>query len=127
MFVALKRPFIDWNKLLVLGFTVSAVSYCLMVSPIAWLTLPCLFVYRSGSHTLILLLCVDDIILTRSSISLLHCFIDILSRQLAMKDLGDLHYFLDLRVVCSSFGNFQMQQKYVHDLLHNFNFKLLNL
>jgi len=42
---------------------------------------------------MILLLYVDDIILTKSPTSLLHSFIDILSRQFAMKDLGDLHYF----------------------------------
>ena len=79
-----------------------------------------MFVYRSGSRSLILLLYVDDIILTESTPSMLHSFIDILSRHFAMKDLGDLHYFLGLRVVRSFFGIFLVQQKYVHNLLHKF-------
>ena len=62
---------------------------------------PSMFVYSTGSHTLILLLYVDDIVLTGSTASLLHSFITILSQQFAMKDLGDLYYFLGLQVVRS--------------------------
>jgi len=49
---------------------------------------PSMFILRTGSHILVLLLCVDDIILTYSSSSLLHSFMSTLSNQFAMKDLG---------------------------------------
>lgn len=53
-----------------------------------------MFVYKSETNFVILLLYVDDIILIGNKPQLLHLFIDILSYQFAMKDLGGLHYFL---------------------------------
>lgn len=61
-------------------------------------------IYCSSSHVLILLLYVDDIILTCSYNSLLDQFISSLSHQFAMKDLGNLHYFLGIQAVRSSNG-----------------------
>jgi len=77
-----------------------------------------MFVYRTGSDTLILLLYVNDIILTRSSNSGLYSFIAIIYKQFAMKDIHDLHYRLGLCVVCSPFSLILMHQKYILDLLH---------
>jgi len=71
-----------------------------------------MFVFHHGTTTLILLLYINDIILTGSSIFVLHWFIFILSHQFAMKDLGDLHYFLGVQVVWNSKGIFLTQQKY---------------
>jgi len=82
---------------------------------------PSMFSYHNDSHTLILLLFVDDIILTGSFSSLITSFIDILGRQFAMKDLVDLHYFLEVHVSRSSAGLFLSQQKYTSDLLHKFH------
>lgn len=53
-----------------------------------------MFVYKSGGNIIILLLYIDDIILTSNFVSLFTTFIDLLSRKFPMKDLGDLHYFL---------------------------------
>jgi len=64
------------------------------------------FVYHHGSTTVILLLYVDDIILTGSSSTILHNFISVLSRQFAMKDLGDLHNFMGVQVTRTSTGIF---------------------
>jgi hypothetical protein len=58
-----------------------------------------LFVYRQGSDAAYLLLYVDDIILTASSSALLPQLIDRLHAEFALKDLGQLHYFLGLEVV----------------------------
>ena len=55
---------------------------------------PSMFVYGNSSLTSILLLCVNDIILTGSTASALQSFIVILSQQFVMKDLRDLYYFL---------------------------------
>lgn len=52
-----------------------------------------MFIYRSGPYILILLLYVDDIIVTGSASSLIYSFINRLSHEFAMKDLGDLHFF----------------------------------
>ncbi|CAH9093188.1 unnamed protein product [Cuscuta epithymum] len=43
----------------------------------------------------------------------------------AMKDLGDLHFFLGLRASRTSTGLFLSQHKYVSDLLHRFHLHTL--
>jgi len=58
-----------------------------------WACNTSVFVYHHCSTTLILLLYVDDIIVTGSSLSVLQRSIGVLSHQFAMKDLGDLYYF----------------------------------
>jgi len=54
---------------------------------------PFMFVLCTGSHILVLLLYVDDIILTGSSTTLLHFFISTLPNQFAMNDLGGSSLF----------------------------------
>ena len=53
-----------------------------------------IFVYCHQSTVLVLLLYVDDMLLTGSNPALIHKFISHLSHHFAMKDLGDLHYLL---------------------------------
>jgi hypothetical protein len=55
-----------------------------------------LFIYRHGDDTVFLLLYVDDIVLTASTVDLLQRTIVALQREFAMKDLGPLHHFLDI-------------------------------
>jgi hypothetical protein len=57
---------------------------------------PSLFVQHSSHGTVILLLYVDDILLTDSHSSLLTSVIDALTQEFDMKDLGPLTYFLGL-------------------------------
>ena len=57
-----------------------------------------LFIYRRGDATAYLLLYVDDIVLTASSPQLLQRIISSLQQEFAMKDLGQLHYFLGATV-----------------------------
>ena len=52
-----------------------------------------MFVYRRGKDMVILLLYVDDIILTASSTSLLSSIITYIQQEFAISNLGDLHYF----------------------------------
>ena len=63
-----------------------------------------LFVYQRGSDATYLLLYVDDIVLTASSTGLLRRIISALQREFAMKDLGELHYFLGMHVQRSGDG-----------------------
>ncbi|XP_015165149.1 uncharacterized mitochondrial protein AtMg00810-like [Solanum tuberosum] len=80
-----------------------------------------MFVRHSASGILVLLLYVDDIILTGSHSPLLDQFISLLSSQFSMKDLGELHYFLGVQVVCSSDSLHLSQQKYISDFLLKFH------
>ncbi|WVZ88497.1 LOW QUALITY PROTEIN: hypothetical protein U9M48_035014 [Paspalum notatum var. saurae] len=76
-----------------------------------------LFVYNEGDGLAYLLLYVDDIILTASSPALLQRLIDRLHSEFAMKDLGDLHHFLNISVTRSSDGFFLSQRQYAAELL----------
>ncbi|CAL9028009.1 unnamed protein product, partial [Prunus brigantina] len=79
---------------------------------------PSLFVKKEGSEIVILLLYVDDIILTGSSTSLVQTTIEELSSVFEMKDMGQLTYFLGLQISYLSTGSiFVSQQKYAKELL----------
>nr|GEY28744.1 ribonuclease H-like domain-containing protein [Tanacetum cinerariifolium] len=67
---------------------------------------------RQGSQIAYLLLYVDDIIITTSSIALLQQNIDSLHKEFDMTDLGALNYFLKNSVVRHSTGLFLSQKKY---------------
>lgn len=56
-----------------------------------------------------------------SSSAGLHNFISLLSHQFVITDLGDLHCFLGVQMVCTSKGIFVTQQNYVQDLISNFH------
>ncbi|CAN6563652.1 unnamed protein product [Malus baccata var. baccata] len=77
-----------------------------------------LFVKHNGAGTVVLLLYVDDIILTCSSSTLIDDVIVELTKEFDMKDLGQLSYFLGLQVSYQSGGLFVSQSKYIKDLLN---------
>ena len=64
-----------------------------------------------------MLLYVDDIILTACTAGLLSQLTARLRAEFAIKDLGPLHYFLSVEVVCRPDGFFLHQRKYAHELL----------
>ena len=65
----------------------------------------------------IVLVYVDDILVTGSNTQVCTAFITRLSHLFPVKDLGPLHYFLGLEVHRSSAGIFMSQHKYALDLL----------
>ena len=69
-----------------------------------------LFIYRRGTDTAYLLLCVDDIVLTASSAGFLKHIIEALQREFAMADMGQLHHFLGISVTRSANGMFLSQR-----------------
>ncbi|XP_062102940.1 uncharacterized mitochondrial protein AtMg00810-like [Humulus lupulus] len=97
-FLKLSTALIDW------GFTASQAD-CSM------------FVYRSATTMLILLVSVDDIIVTGSCSSTIATLLRYLNTKFAVKDLGPLHSFLGLQVTRSSASLHLSQTKYVRDLL----------
>ncbi|KAM2656151.1 hypothetical protein EV1_011694 [Malus domestica] len=77
-----------------------------------------LFVKHNAAGTVVLLLYVDDIILTGSSSLLIDDVIVELTKEFEMNDLGQLNYFLGLQVTYHSGGLFVSQSKYIKDLLN---------
>jgi hypothetical protein len=79
-----------------------------------------LYVLHDNGDTLIVVVYVDDLVITGNNLDLLLR----LKRQLVdtfdMTDLGLLHYFLGLQVLPLSDGLFLSQSKYVLDLLNHF-------
>ncbi|XP_050121443.1 uncharacterized mitochondrial protein AtMg00810-like [Malus sylvestris] len=78
-----------------------------------------LFVKQDGADVIILLLYVDDIILTGSSSQKVQEVITELAAVFELKDIGRLTYFLGLQVQYKVNGDiFVRQSKYIKDLLH---------
>ncbi|CAL9029727.1 unnamed protein product [Prunus brigantina] len=69
------------------------------------------------SQIMVLLLYVDDIVLTGNTQSMLSSFISTLGTEFEIKDLGPLHYFLGLEVNSIQSGIHLSQTKYSLDLL----------
>ena len=64
-----------------------------------------------------MLIYVDDIIVASSSQDATLALLRNLRREFALKDLGELHYFLGIEVIRNSGGINLVQQKYALDLL----------
>lgn len=98
------------NFLLKIGFTRSENDYCLY-------TLNC----KSGK--IVLLIYVDDIILTGPELAQIIKIKNVLMKNFKMRDKGDLKYFLGLEICYDrDKGIFQLNQsKYTQSLLKKFN------
>ena len=69
---------------------------------------------------LIIVLNVDDLILTGDELLIHSCKAD-LAKEFEMKDLGLLHYFLRLEIWQRKGGMFVSQGKYAQEILEKFN------
>jgi histone deacetylase 1/2 len=76
-----------------------------------------LFYFRNGGVTMFLLIYVDDIIVASSSQEATAALLRKLQSEFALKDLGDLHYFLGIEVKRIQQGIVLSQGKYTSDLL----------
>ncbi|KAM1010062.1 hypothetical protein TB1_044704 [Malus domestica] len=72
---------------------------------------------HDGHSVVILLLYVDDIIITGSGFVPIDAVIKALTEEFDIKDLGNLHYFLGIQITQNASGMFLSQSKYVSDLL----------
>ncbi|KAM1159487.1 hypothetical protein ACFX19_033223 [Malus domestica] len=70
-----------------------------------------------GANIVILLLYVNDIIITGSATTEIQQVISDLTSEFDIKDLGPFHYFLRIQISKTANGLFLSQQKYVQDLL----------
>ncbi|KAE9588657.1 putative RNA-directed DNA polymerase [Lupinus albus] len=78
---------------------------------------PSLFILHSDVGSLILLLYVDDILLTGSTASLVTAFIQLLQSKFSMKDLGTLHHFLGIEILPTIDGLHLSQTHYAATIL----------
>jgi len=76
-----------------------------------------LFYYNRGKYCIFVLVYVDDIIVASSSQDATEALLKDLQREFALKDLGDLHYFLGIEVKKLSDGLLLSQGRYAADLL----------
>ncbi|XP_068329644.1 uncharacterized mitochondrial protein AtMg00810-like [Pyrus communis] len=76
-----------------------------------------LFIKRMGGKVTLLIIYVDDMVVTGDDTEEIKRLQRYLSSEFEMKDLGGLKYFLGIEVACSRDGIYLSQQKYVLDLL----------
>lgn len=76
-----------------------------------------LFIRRTSKGYVILLLYVDDMIITGDDLQEIQDLKRRLNKEFEMKDLGLLNYFLGLEVTSNSKGYFLSQAKYASDLV----------
>ncbi|KAM1278709.1 hypothetical protein ACFX2J_030693 [Malus domestica] len=77
-----------------------------------------LFVRSSSVGKLVVLIFVDDLIVTGDNMSEINTLKQYLNNKFAIKDLGTLKYFLGIEMAHSHKSFFLNQRKYVMDLLH---------
>jgi hypothetical protein len=82
-----------------------------------------LFIYKHSGVTLYMLVYVDDIIVTGSCDKTISTLLKELRSEFALKELGDLHFFLGIEVNQTSDGIFLSQEKYALDLLQRVGMK----
>jgi hypothetical protein len=76
-----------------------------------------MFIYDRQGVTLFLLVYVVDIIITNSCTTAIDELLKDLNSEFALKDLGDLHYFLGIHVKKEGHSIVLSQEKYAADLL----------
>ncbi|XP_062103516.1 uncharacterized mitochondrial protein AtMg00810-like [Humulus lupulus] len=72
---------------------------------------------KTPKFVVIVLIYVDDIIVTGNNREEIHKFICMLNKEFTLKDLGSLHYFLGIKVFTHSTGMYLTQGKYIEELL----------
>ncbi|KAK9911087.1 hypothetical protein M0R45_035010 [Rubus argutus] len=80
-----------------------------------------LFVRIGSTSKLVVLIYVDDLIVTGDNVEEINILKQSLQRKFAIKDLGPLKYFLGIEMATSHKGLFLNQRKYVLDLLKDAN------
>jgi len=78
-----------------------------------------LFINKSEAGTVIVLVYVDDMLVTGSSLKLIVETKEALQKAFKMKDLGELKYFLGIEFTRSADGILMHQRKYILELITN--------
>lgn len=78
---------------------------------------PSLFIFQTTTDIILLLIYMDDVVLTSFNPSLLGALIHRLNKDFDLMDLSCLHYFLGIEVRFFHDGLYLSQPKYAHDVL----------
>ncbi|GKA26929.1 retrovirus-related pol polyprotein from transposon TNT 1-94 [Tanacetum coccineum] len=78
-----------------------------------------LFTYYTKDISLVLLIYVDDILITGNSISFINTIKQKLHQTFSIKDLGPLHYYLGIEFIRNSKGMVMTQRKYALNLIEH--------
>jgi histone deacetylase 1/2 len=76
-----------------------------------------LFYYQKGRHTIFVLVYVDDIVVASSSSEAITALLKDLEKDFALKDLGNLHYFLGIEVKKVPSGLKLSQERYAAEII----------
>uniref|UniRef100_A0A2N9F121 Reverse transcriptase Ty1/copia-type domain-containing protein n=1 Tax=Fagus sylvatica TaxID=28930 RepID=A0A2N9F121_FAGSY len=79
---------------------------------------PSLFIFHSRHGILILLLYVDDMVITGNDPTRIKWLITQLGQEFSIKDLGFIHHFLGIEAHYTNNGLFLCQTRYAEDILH---------
>lgn len=82
---------------------------------------PSLFICNSNGILTLILVYVDDLIITGNSVNFITDLINQLSAKFAYKDLGMLHYFLEVKVHYNGSNLVLSESKYIRDLFQRAN------
>ena len=82
---------------------------------------PCVFVRKTKFTTLIVLIWVDDLIISGSNIQVVNSFKHEFGKLFKIKDLGELHFFLGIRFNIKKNVISMDQSLYIHSILVRFN------
>lgn len=80
-----------------------------------------LYVLVQGKDVVMVVLFVDDIILTGNNIERVNAVKEDLERNFEITDMGFLHYFLGIEFMHTNEGIYMSQHKYVMHMLKRFN------
>lgn len=75
-----------------------------------------LFVYTFYADIVYFLVYIDDLLVTGNSTTMISTFVQPLFRQLSLKDLGHLSFFLGVEVIPAKMGLFLTHHKYIKEL-----------
>lgn len=92
-------------------------SYLLEFGFVCCIKDPSLFLYSRNKYVIMLLLYVDDMVITGNNSEAMDKFKEDLSNQFRMKDLCQMSYFLGIQAQFHSEGLFLSQQRFAEDML----------
>ena len=93
--------------------------YLLDIGFIAFLVDTSLFIFITGNIKVFMLIYVDDIIIRGTHPQLITKIVGLMQKEIPVKDLGSLSFFLGIQVTRSSIGLHLCQAKYVTNILNN--------
>jgi histone deacetylase 1/2 len=83
-----------------------------------------LFFYCKGGHIIFMLVYVDDIIVASTSQAVVDALLRDLHTEFAIKDIGELHYFLGIEVKRKKGELLMVQERYATEILKRVNMQL---